>query len=80
MKEIYSGHALRPGMLNENEGCCIIVATNYNEAGTKLISYLNKNTEYTNWHTPVLKLLEAEKDVPLEKRLKILGEVLPVVR
>ncbi|MFA6461891.1 MAG: hypothetical protein WCV90_06510 [Candidatus Woesearchaeota archaeon] len=58
----------------------LVVALNPNQAGNVFLSYLNSRGRSRSWELDQIKELTAEKDVPLEKRIAILGEALHVVR
>jgi len=58
-----------------SSGKYLVVAADPEEAGGKLLNYLTKNTRYGSWKVTKTKKLTAGADVPLEKRLEILGEI-----
>lgn len=57
----------------------LIVAEDSEKATEKLLSNLKQNTRYNNWKCSDIKELDCGKDIPLEKRVEILGEVLSII-
>ena len=58
----------------------IVVASSEEEAKRKVIRYSEESQTVKNLNEAMVKVLTTEQDVPLEKRVEILGEVLTVVK
>lgn len=81
--KLYVGYARRPDFYNPMPGFVydngrIIVAETRASAVKKLIDYLENKNNIRGWQIPKgkIKLMTAAKDVPLEKRIKILEQVI----
>jgi len=61
-------------------GYHIVIASRNTDAGRKLIAHLKQNTRYRNWISTETKKLTEGKDIPLERRVEVLGEVFPVIK
>ncbi len=64
----------------ENSGFKVVVASSQEEANSKFSRYLEKNTRFRNWDKTEVKVLTAEQDLPLEKRVEILKEIFEVIK
>lgn len=70
-----------PSDTTEYSAQYLILAESQQNAGNKLQSYLKTTLPITgnNWKPLEMQELTAGKDLPLEKRIEILKEVLPVI-
>jgi len=53
----------------------LVVAPDLGQASAILVQYLERKTRYRNWDRAIFSELKAGADLPLEKRLEILGEI-----
>lgn len=59
----------------DSSGEYLIPASSPNDATEQLLAYLKSNTRYRNWESDRVRKLIVGADIPLEKRLEILGEI-----
>jgi hypothetical protein len=58
----------------------LILAEDSEKATEKLLSNLRQNSRYGDWKCSDIKELNSGKDVKLEKRVEILGEIFSILK